>query len=245
MDERMGLFAGRKDALQSMGMFMLGAAMPVLDRLLFGHITDATVSGVFLAAASLATIWQPGAGISKTEGWQNFVLSHFTLGLFGNFGGCLLQAIVLAGESDASVPITPLTGVHGLVVSTSVYVAFWTTGVQSRAYFFELFEKLGFAERLPTAAAIVGTLCGPRVRRHDVAHRLIGAILDDGVEELLEGDFWREMEGMVLKGARNGHEARLTRRLATLRAELQDYLREESGGLVALTERPERGRREA
>lgn len=219
MDTRSGMFEGLKDSLISIGLFVIGLLAPPLDFWLTGRITDPGIVAACLAAASIATIWIAGSAMAKTESWQTQVLKHGTMSLFGTFAATLVLAAI-SGQA-----VTWLTLIFSVTAVMTVFRAFWSTGVQSRAYYFELFEKLGYAAELRNVAHIVGTLNGPRVRRHDVAHQLIGAVLDDGIEDTLEGDFWRELTSHVLKGTRGGHEARLKRRLDAARAELEEYIR--------------------
>ena len=249
MDKSKGVFEGSKDLVIMILVFMSGMIFPVLDQFIMHALPNFTFSGIFLGVATIATIWIPGAGLSKSEGWQRFTLSHFSLGLFGNFAGALVVAVIVeaAGVGHIVEGAQPLfTMAYGIATTMLVFLAFWSNGHQSRDYVAQVYFQAGWHLELKAATRIIGLLCGSDIKRPDLARQMRDAIMNGRFEDITGGDpddgFWRDISRLVKDAATRGsHKQRMTRWLAEARAELVAEI--SNGSTLHEAGRPERGAR--
>jgi hypothetical protein len=211
-----GLFSS-SDTVVSVIIFAVGAFCPVFDQLYFHESIDVDTLGLFLAITSIATIWVPGSGMSRTEGWQKWFLTNATMALLGAASGAI-------GLSAWGNQLAPTSAFMGMGVCICVFISFWSQGHQSRFHMMEVFEKTKWDEKYKHLNLLLGTMESSRIRRADLSHHLRQTVMDQDLDSILNEDAWRRLETVVLDGTTGTQRAKLVAMLAEVQQELKSDL---------------------
>lgn len=211
-----GLFSD-SDKLVSLLVFLVGAAATLIDHFWLHLEIDVDTLALFLGIASIATIWIPGAGLPTTENWQKWVLTHATMALLGAATGAIIVAI-------SSGKIGPTSASLGMMVCIAVFVAFWSSGHQSRDHVMQTFDATGWSEHYPQLNLLLGVLSSGRIKRHDIARTMRETVMDQNLEAILNEDAWRRLEVVLLEGTAGHQRARLLKLMAAVKEELKQDL---------------------
>lgn len=208
-----GLFSDT-DKIVSLLVFGLGFAATMVDHFIFHLEIDVDTLALFLGIASIATIWIPGAGLPISESWQKWVLTHATMALLGAATGAIVVAI-------SSWKIGPTSASLGMLVCVAVFVAFWSSGHQSRDHVMQTYEATGWSEEYPNLNRLLGTLSSPRIKRHDLARTIREAVMDQDLETITSEDAWRRLESVLLEGTEGSQRTRLKQLMTEALEELR------------------------